>query len=505
MKFESLKAVTFGVVATLISATASAQSEAYERAQSAIRAQDWQLALDQLDLVIDEDESLADAALYWKAYALCKSGRELPGRRVIRELRRRHPGSDWQDEAGELRIDCGGEAAVRIEDLDPEMQVFALSQMIDTDPEGAVEAIRRILTETESNEVRRQAVFVLGMSENPLARQVIGEVATRSENLSIRREAVQMLGAAGDAESVELLRALYASETDLGIKRSIIHAYMVADAADALEDALGQTDEMGLQREIVHMLGTLGRVDFLPDLYADSEPELRRAIIDALMVAEQPDALQRALELETDPRLRRALVQGIAVAGANSNPEWLEQAYERASTVEEKRAILEAIIIVDDPSQAELALRVALDNQDTALRRTAIEVLGLMERTDALARLYGELEDPALRRSVLQAIGIADSPQHLIDILEVEQDSKLRREAIQALAFADDMAGANYIVQEYPAASTQEKRAMLDALTVLEDAEGLHEILRHEDDEQMRREIIQRISLVDSEFVESLY
>lgn len=92
-------------LATLLLATAALAQTPYDDGQKALRGQQWMEAAEYFEQAIREDQQQADAALYWRAYALHKAGRDKEAERELRKLQRRFPDSNWVKEGQALRIE----------------------------------------------------------------------------------------------------------------------------------------------------------------------------------------------------------------------------------------------------------------------------------------------------------------------------------------------------------------------------------------------------------------
>ena len=175
----------------------------------------------------------------------------------------------------------------------------------------------------------------------------------------------------------------------------------------------------------------------------------------------------------------------------------LESVYENATSIEEKKAVLESLVMMDDAE--DLALKIVRTETDTDLRREAIHMLGVMEATKEMAELYSSIEETELRKTVLESMMIADDSAGLMEILQTEKDPELRAAAIQALAINGDDDAAEYLVGLYPQASHDEKQAIIQSMMLLENLEGLINLLKNETDPERKREMLQMLTIMDSE------
>jgi hypothetical protein len=207
--------------------------------------------------------------------------------------------------------------------------------------------------------------------------------------------------------------------------------------------------------------------------------------------------LKQVLANETDPELRKAAIYGIAMEDNPESASLLESIYESSDSIEEKNAILEALTMMDEASG--LALKILRTEKNPELQQQAIQVLGIMDATEDLGELYASMTDRDSRLAILQAMSISDDSDGLYKILQVEQDAELRSAAIQGLAINGEEKAAKYLVTMYPGASRKEKSAVIQSMMIMEDTEGLMSLMKLETDPELKREMLQMLTLMDSD------
>ena len=207
--------------------------------------------------------------------------------------------------------------------------------------------------------------------------------------------------------------------------------------------------------------------------------------------------LKQVLANETDPELRKAAIFGVAMEDNAESASLLESMYDSSTSTEEKRTILEAMSVMDEAS--DLAMKILRTETNPELQRQAIQVLGIMDATEQLGELYASLTDRESRMAILQAMSISDDSDGLYKILQTEQDAELRSAAIQSLAINGEEKAADYLVAMYPGASREEKTAVIQSMMIMEDTERLLNLLKQESDPELKREMLQMLTIMDSE------
>ena len=312
-------------------------------------------------------------------------------------------------------------------------------------------------------------------------------------------EAIQVLGASGNDQALTLIGEIYRSSNDLQVKRAALQASMVADESALVLEILRNESDPSLQLEAIQMLGVMDETEQLHQLYTSfTDVEVRRAVLQALMIADDGDGLRALIDSEQDPELRRAAIRNLALTGELDSVEALDELYDSARSIDEKRAVIEALFVIGDDGEA-LALKIARQETDPQLQRQAIEALGVMDAPEALLQLYPQLSDRATRQMVIQGLMIADATDELIGLLEGETDTGLRTELIRHIAIGDEDDAAKYLVASYGDAEVAEQDAILEAMLIMDHAEGLIELLREEPDRTRKQRILQTLMAVDSD------
>jgi len=497
---------TATLTTVLVAATALAQTP-YDEGQKSLRDQDWTTAAEQFKEAIKQDKSTADASMYWRAHALYKAGRSKEAERQLKTLERKYPDSRWVKEARVLQIEHAETAPVLAgvvdeNGLDEDLRMFALAQLMDRDPERALPLVLDMLKSTDSESVRNDTLFMLGMSDDPRAQEAIARIARDSKDPELQANAIHMLGISSNQPSIDLLAELYRESDNQEVKNAVIQAYMIGDESgelvEILTGLLKTEKDPELQMNIIRTLGLMDATDELKEIYPTlKDNETKAAVLEAYFLAGDTQILRQVLETETNPGLRKAAIHGIAMEDDEGAAALLESIYDNASTVEEKKVILESLVMMDDAQS--LAMKIVREETDIELQREAIHMLGVMEATEEMGALYASVQQMELRKVILESMMIADDIDGLHKVLQSEKDEELRSQAIQMLAVSDDEDAAEYLVGLYPGASRSEKQAVIQSMMIMENPQGLISLMKSETDPELKREMLQMLTIMDSE------
>jgi tetratricopeptide (TPR) repeat protein len=280
-------------------------------------------AASQFQLVIETKSEQSEAALYWKAYAYYKAGRKNEAERELRKLERAYPQSRWIKEGRTLRVEYQDsdrsieQVATDGSVMDEELRLFALSQLMERDPERALPLVLDLMNTATSQQVRNDAMFVLGISEQPAARQALAEAARNSNDPELQIDAIHMLGTL-DASSE--LQSLYPSLQSSEARVALIEALSILESLTLMDDAEGlalkilrtETDPE-LKRQAIQVLGIMDSESasaYLLELYPGGSRDEKAAIVESMMIMENTQGLLSLLEQEDDPELKRQMISG---------------------------------------------------------------------------------------------------------------------------------------------------------------------------------------------------
>jgi hypothetical protein len=211
--------------------------------------------------------------------------------------------------------------------------------------------------------------------------------------------------------------------------------------------ARGQSNP-DLQRKAVEYLGIFGGAaarKTLADVYASSsDVSVKRAILRSYMIGGDREHLFAAAKGEKEESLRREAIRQLGLVHGTSE---LEQLYQTETSTDVRREILQAFFLAGDSGKL---LQSAQSEKDPELRRAAIRNLGLIHSDDsgkALQSIYAKETDRAVREEVLNAFFLQNNASALVAIARNEKDPELKREAVQKLSLMHSKEGTDYLME----------------------------------------------------------
>ncbi len=371
----------------LPAAEAAGQSQEqvlYTQGTAALDAARWDQAAQAFSQVAALKGERADAALYWRAYALNKIGRKDAALEALSALKSGYPKSRWLKDGRALELEIrqasGQTPRVTAEAGDDDLKLMALGGLMNADPARAMPLITQLLSSNPSPKVRDRALFVLAQSGSPEARQALVGMAKNNANPDVQATAVHYLGLFGGQESRQALIDIYSSTQNTEVKRSVLQGLMLAgDRARLVEIARKETTPE-LRREAIQQLGVAGGRDELLQLYQqERDTKVREAIVNGLFVSGAVDQMTALATKETDPEIRRSAIQHLGLMGMKTEST-LKSLYASAPDEETRKAVLNAFFVQNN---AAALVEIARREQDPARKKDVVGMLSLMHSKEA--------------------------------------------------------------------------------------------------------------------------
>ncbi len=365
----------------------------YQRAMRALDERHWEHAVEGFSEVARQGGSRADGALYWKAYAQNRLGRRADALATLEELRKTYPQSRWLNDAKALEVEvrqASGQAVAPESETDDELKLLAINSLMHSDAERAVPLLEKLLAGNHAPKLKERALFVLSQSGSPRAREVVAQLARGKSNPDLQMKAVQYLGMYGGKESRQMLAEIYRSSTDLDIKRKILQSFMIARERDLLLAAAKGETVPELRREAIQQLGVLGAQAELWQLYGtETSVEVKERILHSLFIGKNIEKLIEVARTEKESRLRRAAIHHLGIVSRESG-DALVSIYAGESDPEIRKAVINSLFI---QRNAKALVDIARKETDPALRREIVQKLSVMkskEATDFLIELLNK-------------------------------------------------------------------------------------------------------------------
>jgi HEAT repeat protein len=264
-----------------------------------------------------------------------------------------------------------------------ELALAALEGLMAAPPERALPLLQRVLASERSEVVKRRALFVLGQIDSQPAQQLLLDTARNAQG-ELQHEAIRSIGIGGREEAVAALRQIF-DGGDPEARKAVLEAWMIAD-----QPALIYTVAAAGGAEAEHaiqLLGAMGASDELRRLGAEGKGS--ESLIHAYAIADDLDALLQIVNGGGDESLRVEAVRAIGIVGGDAATTALQQIYRANAAAAIREAALQGMLIAD-AEQAVLGLY--RESSDPTEKRELLRTLTMMGGDAALDAIDAALE-----------------------------------------------------------------------------------------------------------------
>ncbi len=387
---EELPALTAALYAADDQAAASDQP--YRAGRRALDEKRWSEAAGLFAESAASGSDHADAAHYWRAYALHKEGRSAEALEVLGELRRQFPESSWLDDAGALKLEIRqGSGGAESGGGDDDLKLLALNALMHSDSERALPKLMRFLEGDHAPELLERALFVLSQHDSAEAAAKLLEVAKGDRHPELQMRAVHFLGMSDAPGSGEALAEIYRSTANKEIKEAVLHSFMMSDENEFLLELAKTEPDAELRRDAIHQLGVMDATGALRELYGtESSTEVKAQILHSMFIGDDAEGLLEIVRTESDEELRREGIRGLGLVDSDEASAALVEIYGSSQDPQTREAIIEALFLSDDTSEL---ITIARTESDPDLRKEAFHRLSQMDGDEALDFMTEILEN----------------------------------------------------------------------------------------------------------------
>jgi len=264
---------------------------------------------------------------------------------------------------------------------DEDLKLLALQSLANSDPERSVPMLEKLLKSSPSPKLKERALYVLAQSRSQKARDVLAEVAKGGSNPDLQTKAIEYLGVYGGRDNLQVLVDVYKSASDVNVKRSILNSFMVSGSRDNLLAVAKTESNPALKVHAIQLLGNVGGSADLAQLYtSESAPEVKRAIIQGLFVSGNADKLVELAKNEKDASLRHQAINQLGVMGRSKTGSALVAMYAQETDPDNKRAIINALFV---QGNATALVELARKETDMNQKKQMVNQLSLMHSKEA--------------------------------------------------------------------------------------------------------------------------
>lgn len=271
-------------------------------------------------------------------------------------------------------------------DDNEELKIAAMEALISAPPSRALPLASKALKGDHSNAVKERALFVLSQIDGAEAVKLIVETAQQSSG-ELRLEAIRMIGIGGNGEALANLRTLYASG-DKEVRDAVLEAYLIADDEEAVYELAANAKDEDEFEAAVDMLGAMNARDQLRRLRETVGPS--ESLIDAYAVSGDAEALRGLATDSSDPLRQMQAIEAMGIVGGDQVDAALVSIYHNADNDAIREAALEGMLISGHDAGV---LELYRSSQDTEEKTELLEYLVMMGSDDVWNLIESALDD----------------------------------------------------------------------------------------------------------------
>lgn len=269
---------------------------------------------------------------------------------------------------------------------DEELKIAAMEALISAPPSRALPLARKALKGDHSDEVKERALFVLSQMDNAEAIDLIIETARQSSG-ELRLEAIRMIGIGGNDAALGNLQELYAAG-DEDVREAVLDAYLIADDKEAVYQlAANATNEDDFEAA-VDRLGAMNAREQLRRLR--DKVGMSESLIDAYAISGDKETLGQLARDPSDPERQLQAIEALGIIGGDDLDAVLVDIYRSATDEDIREAALDGMLI---SGHDDGVLELYRSSQDPAEKRELLEYLVMMGSEDVWNLIDSALDD----------------------------------------------------------------------------------------------------------------
>jgi HEAT repeat protein len=273
-------------------------------------------------------------------------------------------------------------------EADENLKLLALNSLLTSDPQTAVPILQKLLASNNSVKVKDRALFILTQTNLPEARKTISTVARDSRNRDLQLRAIRYMGMQGSDESRKELASIYESSSDKEIKQQILKSFMISGSRSLLLQVAKSEKDPELRHEAIRNLALAGGRTELAELYtANASTDDKRDILKSMFLGGDSAKLIELARNEKDPSLRAEAIKSLGLMGNNGRGDDLVSIYRSDSNPEVRRAVLNALFLQQN---GKALVDLARAEKDPAMKEEIVKKMSLVhtkETTDYMMEI----------------------------------------------------------------------------------------------------------------------
>jgi HEAT repeat protein len=247
-----------------------------------------------------------------------------------------------------------------------ELKLAAIEALITAPDDRALPLVKKVLAGNNSDEVKEAALFVLSQIEAPEAQSTILTYASEATG-ELQLEAIRMIGIGG-GENMSNLQSIYDSGNS-EVREAVLEALMIADDKQAVFDIANKAEGDDFE-DAVEMLAVMGAQDELRQLR--STKGTSAALIEACAISGDFACLSELAADSSDLDLQTEAIEAMGIIGGAEVDSTLVEIYKSAANENVREAALDGLMISGNDAGI---LELYRSSSDTSEKKQLLEYL----------------------------------------------------------------------------------------------------------------------------------
>jgi HEAT repeat protein len=246
-----------------------------------------------------------------------------------------------------------------------------------SEPDKAIPVLRKLLTGNSSDKLKERAMFVLVQNPSPEAHKMISEMARGTSNPDLQLKAIRYMGMMGGQDARSDLTSIYAASTDERVKRAILKSFMISGSRAQLMAAAKTESNPELRHEAIRQLALSGGKEELWQLFQqESSNDNKKAILQSLFLSGDSARLADAARSLKNRDLKVSAIKSLGLMGPNGRADVLVSIYQSDSDPEVRRAILNALFLQQN---GKALVDLARAEKDAQMKQEIVKKMSLVQ------------------------------------------------------------------------------------------------------------------------------
>jgi len=266
---------------------------------------------------------------------------------------------------------------------DEDLKLMALNGLVQSDPERALPLLENLLKTSSSPKLKERVIFVLAESSAPRAKQLLEQVARGGAgNPDMQLKAIRYVAASSKrTDNRALLWEIYSGSNDTQVKRAALNGLMSSRDKDHVLQVARTEKSTPLRLEAISFLGSTGAQAELWQIYqGETSTEVKQQILHSMTSTGSADRLVEIAKIEKEPKLRRSAIHALGSMGATRTGDALVSMYGSETDPELKRTIVDSL---NSQRNAKALVDLARKESDPAMKREIVGRLSHMKSKEA--------------------------------------------------------------------------------------------------------------------------